>query len=74
MPFHINIKTVFAFALAAATAMVFTGCASDARLTKELKSINRTMAKGPFQPEWESLKAHQDPEWFRDAKFGIYTH
>jgi len=29
---------------------------------------------GPFKPEWESLKAHKDPEWFRDAKFGIYTH
>jgi alpha-L-fucosidase len=28
----------------------------------------------PFQPTWESLKAHKDPEWFRDAKFGIYTH
>lgn len=31
-------------------------------------------SKGPFQPEWESLKAHQNPEWFRDAKLGIYTH
>jgi alpha-L-fucosidase len=31
-------------------------------------------AAGPFQPTWESLKAHQDPAWFRDAKFGIYTH
>ena len=29
---------------------------------------------GPFQPTWESLKAHKDPDWFRDAKFGIYTH
>jgi len=29
---------------------------------------------GPFKPEWESLKAHQNPEWFRDAKLGIYTH
>jgi hypothetical protein len=29
---------------------------------------------GPFEPTWESLKKHQDPDWFRDAKFGIYTH
>ena len=29
---------------------------------------------GPYQPTWDSLKAHRDPEWFRDAKFGIYTH
>ncbi len=29
---------------------------------------------GPFKPEWESLKTHTNPEWFRDAKLGIYTH
>jgi len=29
---------------------------------------------GPYRPAWESLKVHQDPEWFRNAKFGIYTH
>lgn len=31
-------------------------------------------ATGAYAPEWESLKRHTDPEWFRDAKFGIYTH
>lgn len=30
--------------------------------------------QGPYLPRWESLQAHRDPEWFRDAKFGIYTH
>jgi alpha-L-fucosidase len=27
-----------------------------------------------YQPTWESLKQHQTPRWFQDAKFGIYTH
>ncbi|NQT02611.1 MAG: alpha-L-fucosidase [Planctomycetes bacterium] len=27
-----------------------------------------------YEPTWESLTQHQIPEWFRDAKFGIYTH
>ncbi|GAG40401.1 unnamed protein product, partial [marine sediment metagenome] len=27
-----------------------------------------------FKPTWESLAKHETPEWFRDAKFGIYTH
>jgi alpha-L-fucosidase len=48
--------------------------AGEAQLAKALTNIDQTIAKGPFQPNWESLKAHQDPEWFRDAKFGIYTH
>ena len=26
-----------------------------------------------FEPEWESLKQYKCPEWFRDAKFGIYV-
>ena len=29
---------------------------------------------GPFQPTWESLAAYQCPEWFRDAKLGIWAH
>ncbi len=27
-----------------------------------------------YQPTWNSLGRHQIPEWFKDAKFGIYTH
>jgi alpha-L-fucosidase len=35
----------------------------------------RQIAPGPFQPTWESLeKNYQCPEWFRDAKFGIWAH
>ena len=29
---------------------------------------------GPFQPSWESLGQYNTPEWFRDAKFGIWAH
>jgi len=28
----------------------------------------------PYQPSWNSLGQHQIPEWFKDAKLGIYTH
>jgi alpha-L-fucosidase len=27
---------------------------------------------GKFQPTWESLRQYRTPEWFRDAKFGIW--
>lgn len=29
---------------------------------------------GPFQPTWESLAQYQTPDWFRDAKFGLWAH
>lgn len=32
------------------------------------------IASGPFQPAWSSLTNYQTPEWFRDAKFGIWAH
>jgi alpha-L-fucosidase len=33
-----------------------------------------TIAEGPFQPTWESLTNYRCPDWFRDAKFGIWAH
>ncbi len=27
-----------------------------------------------FEPTWESLNTHACPQWFRDAKFGIFIH
>ncbi len=33
------------------------------------------VAPGPFQPAWESLSSsYQVPDWFRDAKLGIWAH
>jgi alpha-L-fucosidase len=30
--------------------------------------------QGPYQTTWDSLTKHPVPDWFKDAKFGIYTH
>lgn len=32
------------------------------------------VAPGPFKPSWESLSAYRVPDWYRDAKFGIWAH
>jgi alpha-L-fucosidase len=38
-------------------------------------SAERNLAPGPFDPNWHSMKAqYKTPEWFRDAKFGIWAH
>jgi alpha-L-fucosidase len=35
----------------------------------------RVVAPGPFQASWDSLaKNYQCPEWFRDAKLGLWAH
>ena len=46
--------------------MCITFLASCVSTSKEIE---------PFTTEWESLIKHQAvPEWFADAKFGIYFH
>ncbi len=31
------------------------------------------MATGKFEPTWASLRQYQCPDWYRDAKFGIWS-
>src|SRR5687768_4553176 len=33
-----------------------------------------SIADGPFKPTWESLQQYQTPEWYRNAKFGMWAH
>jgi len=33
-----------------------------------------TKAQQSYQANWKSLKKNQTPEWFKDAKFGIFIH
>ncbi len=35
---------------------------------------SRLLAQERHQANWESLKKYECPEWFRDAKFGIFIH
>lgn len=39
-----------------------------------LKKIDEVIAKGPYRADWNSLSAYRVPEWYKDAKFGIFIH
>lgn len=54
-----------------------TGCKtvlSMALATAVLGGGSSAFAQGSFQPTWESLKNYKTPEWYLDAKFGIFIH
>jgi alpha-L-fucosidase len=36
--------------------------------------ISGLNGSGPYKPTWESLLEYDAPEWYRDAKFGIWAH
>jgi len=39
-----------------------------------LSTADPAGTEGIFKPTWESLEQYKCPEWFRDAKLGIYVH
>ena len=47
---------------------------SEAFRRAELERIDRRVGEGPYDATWESLARWRAPDWYRDAKFGIFTH
>jgi alpha-L-fucosidase len=41
---------------------------------KQLARVEEGTRGGPFAADWDSLGAYRVPDWFRDAKFGIFIH
>ena len=46
----------------------------DAPRAAILRDVDRVSHSGPFRPDWESLEKYQAPQWYRDAKFGVFIH
>ncbi|MBP2161193.1 MULTISPECIES: alpha-L-fucosidase [Asticcacaulis] len=64
-----------ALGTAAVTAStVRAGTDTEACRTETPVKYDLPMAAGAFKPTAESLKTYQTPDWFRDAKFGIWSH
>ncbi len=52
--------------------------AATARFAPErrrvLDGVAATIARGPYRDDWASVTEHAVPDWYRDAKFGIFLH
>src|ERR1035437_1253177 len=74
-----KLKTAF---VCLTIAGVFSGCVSSGPKHVKLATVDSSgtnvvhdIESGPFQPTWKSLTSqYQTPDWFRDAKFGIWAH
>ena len=60
--------------LVAFTASLLLGPLAALHTAETAPSSPGAIADGPFKPTFESLKQYRCPEWFRDAKFGIWAH
>ena len=47
---------------------------TDAAPKVSVETATEPMASGKFEPTWDSLQQYEVPQWFRDAKFGIWAH
>ena len=43
-------------------------------MKQRLAAIEAVIAQGPYSADWASLSRYRVPEWYRDAKFGIFIH
>jgi alpha-L-fucosidase len=46
----------------------------DSQRSAILKRVDSLIEQGPFRADWQSLQTYNVPEWYRDAKFGIFIH
>ena len=46
----------------------------DAERESLLKQVETADHQGPFRSDWQSLQKYEVPEWYKDAKFGIFIH
>jgi alpha-L-fucosidase len=63
-----------ALAAGAGLAARYPGSRALAEAGAGIGSAGFPIAPGPFEPTRESLRRYRCPEWFRDAKFGIWAH
>ncbi len=50
------------------------GARPDTTVFVTVLETDEPMMKGKFEPTWESLSQYEIPEWFKDAKFGMWAH
>jgi alpha-L-fucosidase len=46
----------------------------DEQRAADLETVEQVVHQGPFRPDWQSLERYEAPDWYRDAKFGIFIH
>lgn len=65
-------KTMYSVITCALLLTANTAQAQDYQL--KVSEAQQPMDKGKYEPTWESLRQYETPEWFRNAKFGIWAH
>ncbi len=82
---HFIPKRIYKTPILVAAIFVLVGTVSNAeephpatlphpQVESSLSAIQAGISKGPFQDQWSSLEKYDIPQWYKDAKFGIFIH
>ena len=73
---NITIRVFFIGILAMGSPFLFAAgsISSDLKPAVIVSTKKELLVPGRFSPTWQSLSQYRVPEWFRDAKFGIWAH
>jgi len=74
--YHKGMKWGIVAAVALAGVLAARGAKADEmpKYSSTISDKAEPMQTGKFEPTWESLGQYQVPQWYRDAKFGIWAH
>ncbi len=61
-------------ALLIATCCLTSHASASDRVDQAVRNARQLAEQGPFQPDWQSLEKYDIPQWYQDAKFGIFIH
>ncbi|WP_439489637.1 alpha-L-fucosidase [Algoriphagus sp.] len=54
--------------------LLFHNLIAQENYPSPVSTVNEPIAAGIFEPTWQSLQQYETPEWFSNAKFGIWAH
>jgi alpha-L-fucosidase len=60
--------------LATICILYFSSAFAQDTFTSPVRPGNEPIAPGKFEATWQSLSQYKVPDWFRNAKFGIWAH
>jgi len=70
----IAVLALIALSIGIASADTMTAERHQKALDPLLATLDKVNASGPYQPTVESLDKYTVPDWYADAKFGIFIH
>lgn len=47
---------------------------TDKQMQLYLQKIDEVNRNGVYKPDWQSLSEYPVPQWYKDAKFGVFIH